>query len=503
VRGRDESDVPLSGRKVVVADDDPAVAWFLSGLLKTVGAEVIEAHDGVAALELVRDSWPDLVVSDILMPRLDGFSLCRALKQDVAVRDVPVILLSWKEDLLPRVRELGAEADGYLRKEAAASTVVRRIREVMRPRARVEARLAQGGEVRGRLDGLTPRLVLELCCRSGGDLRVEIRDAFFEYVLQVRRGRLVAANRAGAGELAVVRGDRVVRSLLGVNAGRFLVTPDEGVVSSDFDGPLGEVLKPSVDRARMVQTALSSERLAEVTRVVFNGEELDHYLTATPEPMRLALMQLKGGVPPRDLLLGGRVSPEVLVRTLADVARRGCIELVERSPGSPEPGPELEREPEREPEPALDAEPRSSAEPAAGGSSLPAAIAQLEPFPPAQPGPHPTPAAERDAVPQTEPGPNPEPEPDPDLLATTVKTTADPLATTVKKIPDAAASTDPPTNAPAEPQMKESNLADDTSQDASRTAFSFQLSPEPPPASYSFRSIGPGWVVPGTDDVDA
>ena len=121
---------------MVVADDDPAVVWFLSGILKTVGAEVFEAHDGERAFELTVSIWPDLVVSDILMPKLDGFSLCHEIKRDVAVRDVPVVLLSWKEDLLQRVRELGGNADGYLRKEAAASTVVERLREVLRPRAR-------------------------------------------------------------------------------------------------------------------------------------------------------------------------------------------------------------------------------------------------------------------------------------------------------------------------------------------------------------------------------
>jgi DNA-binding response OmpR family regulator len=78
------------------------------------------------------------------MPKLDGFSLCHEIKRDVAVRDVPVILLSWKEDLLQRLRELGADADGYLRKEAAASAVVERVREVLHSRARVEERIRAG-----------------------------------------------------------------------------------------------------------------------------------------------------------------------------------------------------------------------------------------------------------------------------------------------------------------------------------------------------------------------
>ncbi|HEX3853164.1 MAG TPA: response regulator, partial [Polyangiaceae bacterium] len=135
---RESDDVTLQGRRIVIADDDPAVVWFMSGLLKALGVEVLEAHDGERALALTYDAWPDLVVSDMLMPKLDGFSLCHEIKRDVAVRDVPVILLSWKEDLLQRVRELGGTADGYLRKEAAASTVAERLREVLRPRARVE-----------------------------------------------------------------------------------------------------------------------------------------------------------------------------------------------------------------------------------------------------------------------------------------------------------------------------------------------------------------------------
>ncbi|HEX7454282.1 MAG TPA: response regulator, partial [Polyangiaceae bacterium] len=195
---RESDDVTLQGRRIVIADDDPAVVWFMSGLLKALGVEVLEAHDGARALALTYDAWPDLVVSDVLMPKLDGFSLCHEIKRDVAVRDVPVILLSWKEDLLQRVRELGGTADGYLRKEAAASTVAERLREVLRPRARVERRIAAGGDARGRLDGLTPRLILELASAGQRDVRVGIRDAVYLYEVQIRRGRLCSATRSSS-----------------------------------------------------------------------------------------------------------------------------------------------------------------------------------------------------------------------------------------------------------------------------------------------------------------
>jgi CheY-like chemotaxis protein len=93
----------LRGRRVLVADDDSSVVWFLSSILRAAGAEVFEARDGLEALRVARRSLPDLIISDVMMPELDGFALCRNLKRDVLLSDVPVILLSWKEDLLQRV----------------------------------------------------------------------------------------------------------------------------------------------------------------------------------------------------------------------------------------------------------------------------------------------------------------------------------------------------------------------------------------------------------------
>src|SRR5262249_34131201 len=168
------SDVKLLGRRVLVADDDPGVTWFLADLLRRAGCVVHEALDGMTALELAFETARELVVSDILMPGLDGFTLCRALRRDVILRDTPVVLLSWKEDLLQRVRELGASAAAYLRKEADSRAILARFREVLRPRARIEQRLRGHDEVRGRLDGLTVRLLLELTCAMRPDSRVSV-----------------------------------------------------------------------------------------------------------------------------------------------------------------------------------------------------------------------------------------------------------------------------------------------------------------------------------------
>jgi DNA-binding response OmpR family regulator len=325
---RSADEVALKGRRVVIADDDPAVVWFLSGLLKAVGAEVLEAHDGERALQRVFESWPDLVVSDVLMPRRDGFSLCHEIKRDVIVRDVPVILLSWKEDLLQRVRELGATADGYLRKEATASTVVERVREVLRPRARIEQRLRSGGEVRGRLDGVTPRLVLELVSKCCPDATLTIRDAVYLYEAHLRGGRLRSITRS-ATDGSFERGSAVLSALLGVSAGRFVVQPDTTPCRSEFDAPLPELFAEPVRRARAALAALAAERLPRVVKVELALEGMGRYLECTPHSARQLVKRLAAGESPRDLLMSGEASAWLLEAVLSDLARRGAIGDVE------------------------------------------------------------------------------------------------------------------------------------------------------------------------------
>jgi CheY-like chemotaxis protein len=327
-RGRE--DVSLSGRVIVVADDDPAVAWFLSGLFRAAGAEVFEAHDGDRALEMVRDKWPDLVVSDILMPGLDGFSLCREIKRDVVLADTPVILLSWKEDLLQRVRELGVEADGFLRKEATASVVVQRVREVLLPRARVEARISNSGEARGRLDGLTPRLVLELAAKHVPDSRVTIRDAGFLYEGNVRGGRLRSATRTGIDGRSE-SGERVLAALLGVRAGRFSIQQDTAACANDWSGSLREVLTPTVERARAALRTLSD--LNRLGRVELDTQGFEAYSVATPEPARDVVRRLAEGSSPESLIASG-VAARLVESVLADLVRHGAVRRISARDGN-------------------------------------------------------------------------------------------------------------------------------------------------------------------------
>jgi CheY-like chemotaxis protein/HPt (histidine-containing phosphotransfer) domain-containing protein len=334
-RGRGAAaDVTLEGRRVVVADDDPGVTWFLSDLLRTTGCVVHEALDGTTALEIAMRTSPDVIISDILMPKMDGFALSRAIKRDVALRDTPVILLSWKEDLLQRVRELGASAAAYLRKESDARSVLARVREVLWPRARVEARLKGTGEVRGRLDGLTVRSLLEFVSTLRQDARVSIRDASCLYEIELREGAPRRATRtAGDGNFA--RGPKVLRELLGVSAGRFIVAPaTAGTLVGELTGTLAAQLEKHIAGARGAMAVTTGAHATRAARLQLDDDILSHYLRATPEPARSLIVRLSKGTSPRTLLLEGQVVPSFLDDVLTDLAARGAVVGVQDEEGN-------------------------------------------------------------------------------------------------------------------------------------------------------------------------
>jgi len=336
-------EVRLTGRRVVVADDDPAVVWFMADLLKAAGCTVHEAFDGRQALELAHRTCPDLVVADIMMPGIDGFALCRALRRDVALRDVPVILLSWKDDLLQRVRELGAGAAGYVRKESDTRAILARIREALRPRARIEMRMRDDdGEVRGRMDGLTVRTLLEIVCAMRPEARVTVRDASFVYEVEVRDGAPVKATRT-AGDGTVLKGSRVLAAMLGIGAGRFTVVSSNKAVEAELDGNLAAQLAKPVARARAAMSLLVLANAKKVGRVRLDEQALEEYLRATPDAARALAVRIAEGTPPRQLVIEGACEASLVEDLVYDLAARGVIAAIDDANGSDLLGPEIVR----------------------------------------------------------------------------------------------------------------------------------------------------------------
>jgi PAS domain S-box-containing protein len=132
---------------ILLAEDNADMRGYVRRLLESVGHRVIVAEDGQAALETLAAFVPDLVLSDVMMPRLDGPGLVRAIRGDPRLHEVPVILLSARAGEEAQISGLSAEADDYIVKPFAARELLARVKSNLatarlRQRARQELRTA-------------------------------------------------------------------------------------------------------------------------------------------------------------------------------------------------------------------------------------------------------------------------------------------------------------------------------------------------------------------------
>jgi PleD family two-component response regulator len=102
--------------KILVVDDEPHIRRILQFLLEKEGFEVLMAENGEEALEVVRDQRPDLMLLDVMMPRMDGFTVLERLRRDFETSSLPVIMLTAKGESSEKVRGLKGGANDYLTK---------------------------------------------------------------------------------------------------------------------------------------------------------------------------------------------------------------------------------------------------------------------------------------------------------------------------------------------------------------------------------------------------
>jgi two-component system response regulator VicR len=115
--------------KVLIVDDEPPIIDVLSYNLARANYEVVVARDGEQALTLARREQPDLIVLDLMLPKLDGLEVCRALRRE---RDVPIIMLTALDAEIDRVVGLELGADDYVVKPFSVRELMARVKNLLR-----------------------------------------------------------------------------------------------------------------------------------------------------------------------------------------------------------------------------------------------------------------------------------------------------------------------------------------------------------------------------------
>jgi DNA-binding response OmpR family regulator len=114
---------------ILLVEDEDTLAETLRYNLEREGHTVVLAHDGVVGLEQARQLQPDLVLLDIMLPRLDGFSVCRILRQESTI---PILMLTARQDEVDRIAGLELGADDYVTKPFSLGELLARVRAILR-----------------------------------------------------------------------------------------------------------------------------------------------------------------------------------------------------------------------------------------------------------------------------------------------------------------------------------------------------------------------------------
>ena len=219
--------------RILIADDSPASLDILRTRLVSQGYEVVTATDGQEAVDATLAHLPDLILLDVMMPKRDGFEVCRLLRADPALPFIPIILVTAKDDSRDIVAGLDSGADEYLTKPVNHAALTARVRSILRTKAlhdTVQEQAAQLAEWNRTLERRVAEQLAEL--ERIGRLKRFLSPQLAELVVSSGSERLLESHRS---DVAVVFCD-----LRGFTAFGEAAEPDEVMrVLKEYHAALG------------------------------------------------------------------------------------------------------------------------------------------------------------------------------------------------------------------------------------------------------------------------
>ncbi|MDO8730755.1 MAG: response regulator [Candidatus Omnitrophota bacterium] len=117
--------------RLLLVDDEPDLVQMVSVRLKAAGYEISTAYDGQEALEKVKESHPDLMILDLMLPKLDGYKVCRLLKLDERTRGIPILIFTARAQVEDVTLATECGADAYLTKPFEAKVLLGKLQELL------------------------------------------------------------------------------------------------------------------------------------------------------------------------------------------------------------------------------------------------------------------------------------------------------------------------------------------------------------------------------------
>jgi DNA-binding response OmpR family regulator len=126
----------MAGKYILIVDDDPDLVETVSMMLESKGFEVGKAYDGIEGEEAIKKRRPDVLILDVMMPRKNGYQLCKELKSNKWTQEIPVILLTAVGEAVPtttysHAEGMAVEAEDFIPKPVDAATLVEAVQRLL------------------------------------------------------------------------------------------------------------------------------------------------------------------------------------------------------------------------------------------------------------------------------------------------------------------------------------------------------------------------------------
>ncbi|MGB9840540.1 winged helix-turn-helix domain-containing protein [Thermovenabulum sp.] len=122
----------MANEKILIVDDEPNILELLKFNLENNGFKVIKALNGEQALELIKLEKPDLILLDVMLPGIDGYELCKILRRKTDTSEIPIILITAKNEEIDKILGLEIGADDYITKPFSVRELIARVKAVLR-----------------------------------------------------------------------------------------------------------------------------------------------------------------------------------------------------------------------------------------------------------------------------------------------------------------------------------------------------------------------------------
>jgi DNA-binding response OmpR family regulator len=311
---------------VLLVDDDVELCRMFAQFFRQLGYTVTTDTDGVAGFEAALKGGFDLIIADLNMPKLDGWGLLTALREDHRTREVPFALLSCQDDYREQLKALDAGAQAYLPKTLRLDALAESVKQLLTPRAQANAAMAAGKVSSLNVGALGLAWVLRAIAAHGMTGRLRGRDSWATYEVHFRKGVGVHAQAQTGGHQAV--GERALNAFVASRCAEATWTAGDSAPRQTLMLPMAQLIDRAAELLNENAEKLRDAHLVNPGAIHVNEELYRVYSQNGPKGwLETARLLCEEKLSPREVLSRLDESPVEVEETLRDLVRRGVVSL--------------------------------------------------------------------------------------------------------------------------------------------------------------------------------